>query len=137
MKSHGKHFLKGHKSALLRDNEDGTFTVTGYNLEREAPVVVSRGPAGNTPNDPFRDVAAEDDQPESPEDVNQSEPQLRRLGKTAIGYADRQTKQSGQIPELDAPFAFTPSGRSYLTLPGRTPNMMGQHTRLANMSCRF
>ena len=48
LKSHGKHFMTAHRTCLLNDNQDGTFSIVGYDPGQDAPKVVLRAPTTAT-----------------------------------------------------------------------------------------
>jgi hypothetical protein len=96
LKSHGKHFLKEHRTCLLNDNGDGTFAVTGYNGKQESPVVVARVHKGHRSRSPVADI-----QSSPAPDVNA----VKQL-------------QSEQETDVSEAFFCAPSGRDYLTYPG-------------------
>ncbi|KAB5543048.1 hypothetical protein GE09DRAFT_1061573 [Coniochaeta sp. 2T2.1] len=98
LKSHGWHFMTAHRTCLLNDNQDGTFSIEGYDPGLDAPMVVLREPAGGTAlgrttgvSTPARTVS------NSNGTVVEESPAL---------------PNHGYQPYLDAP-----SGRSYMTYP--------------------
>lgn len=105
LKSHGKHFRKDHKACQLNDNGDGTFTVVGYNMDQNAPVVVSRNIKAGTATMSATGAAA----------VSVEE---RDVSDDAESVSVPTGKHRGELDgDSDAPYFFTPSGRPYTTYP--------------------
>ena len=124
LKSHGKHFLKEHKTCLLHDNQDGTFAIAGYNVQ-DAPVVVSRGQQREEPSQPAADtLMAGGDESVPPNNVSKA---LDPGGNAGEGA------QNGQDNEPGRPFFFAPSGRPYSMYPGMYRDPYFQHPGVTNM----
>lgn len=108
LKSHGKHFVNDHKACLLNDNRDGTFTVVGYDMKQNAPVVVSQDAKTGTATKPTPGAAAVTEDEQGVSDAVGSSP---ATNDTAGKH------QGGEIAPTGAPFSSTPSGRPYTTYP--------------------
>jgi hypothetical protein len=95
--------VNDHKACLLNDDGDGTFTVVGYDMKQNAPVVVSRNPKSGSSTKPTTGIAT----------VDAGEPEASQDAESAIVANDATSASDSAVP-----FFFTPSGRSYTTYPG-------------------